>query len=42
MRLHINKWKENGAKSRVLTLVDAYRATVEKHLDCDKKAMSEK
>jgi hypothetical protein len=42
MRLHINKWKENGAKSRVLTLVDVYRATVEKHLDCSRKAMSEK
>ena len=42
MRLHINKWKENGAKSRVLTLVDVYRATVEKHLDCSRKATSEK
>ena len=42
MRLHINKWKENGAKSRVLTLVDVYRATVEKHLDCSRKATSVK
>lgn len=42
MRLHIDKWKQSGAKSRVLTLVDVYRRTVEKHLDCDKKAMSEK
>ncbi len=42
MRLHINKWKENGAKSRVLTLVDVYRATVEKRLDCSRKATSEK
>ena len=42
MRLHINKWKENGAKSRVLTLVDVYRRIVEKHLDCSRKATSEK
>ena len=24
MRLHVDKWKENGAKERVLRLVDAY------------------
>ncbi len=33
MRLHIDKWKQSGAKSRVLTLVDVYRRTVEKQLN---------
>jgi len=42
MRLHIDKWKQSGAKSRVLTLVDVYRRTVEEQLDSNKKAMSEK
>ena len=42
MRLHIDKWKQSGAKDRVLTLVDAYRKTVEEQLDSNKKAMSEK
>ena len=42
MRLHIDKWKQSGAKSRALTLVDAYRKTVEEQLDSNKKAMSEK
>ena len=28
MRLHIDKWKQNGAKERVLRLVDAYRKSV--------------
>ena len=42
MRLHIDKWKQSGAKDRVLTLVDVYRRTVEKHLDCSRKATSVK
>ena len=29
MRLHIDKWKENGAKERVLRLVEAYEKAVE-------------
>ena len=28
MRLHVDKWKENGAKERVLKLVEAYRKAV--------------
>ena len=42
MRLHIDKWKQSGAKDRVLTLVVGYRRTVEKHLDCSRKATSVK
>ena len=33
MRLHVDKWKENGAKERVLRLVDAYEKAVQKRLD---------
>ena len=29
MRLHIDKWKQNGAKERVLRLVEEYRKAVE-------------
>ena len=32
MRLHIDKWKENGAKERVLRLVEAYENAVQKQL----------
>ena len=32
MRLHVDKWKENGAKERVLRLVDAYENAVQKRL----------
>ena len=32
MRLHIDKWKENGAKERVLRLVEAYENAVQKRL----------
>ena len=42
MQLHIDKWKQSGAKSRVLTLVDVYRRTVEKDLDCYRKETSVK
>ena len=42
MQLHIDKWKQSGAKSRVLTLVDVYRRTVDKHLDCYRKETSVK
>lgn len=28
MRLHVDKWKENGAMERVLRLVDAYKTAV--------------
>jgi len=29
MHLHIDKWRQNGAKERVLRLVDAYRKAVD-------------
>ena len=29
MRLNISKWEENGAKERVLRLVDAYKKTID-------------
>ena len=32
MRLHVDKWKENGAKERVLRLVEAYENAVQKRL----------
>ena len=32
MRLHVDKWKENGAKDRVLRLVEAYENAVQKQL----------
>ena len=32
MRLAIDKWKENGAKERVLRLVEAYENAVQKQL----------
>ena len=32
MRLHVDKWKENGAKDRVLRLVEAYEQAVQKLL----------
>lgn len=32
MRLPIDKWKENGAKERVLRLVEAYERAVQKQL----------
>ena len=32
MRLHIDKWKENGAKDRVLRLAEAYENAVQKRL----------
>ena len=32
MRLHVDKWKENGAKERVLRLVEAYGNAVQKRL----------
>ena len=32
MRLHIDKWKENGAKERVLRLAEAYENAVQKRL----------
>ena len=32
MRLHVDKWKENGAKERVLRLVEAYEKAVQKQL----------
>ena len=32
MRLPIDKWKENGAKERVLRLVEAYEKAVQKQL----------
>ena len=32
MRLHIDKWKEHGAKDRVLRLVEAYENAVRKQL----------
>ena len=33
MRLPIDKWKENGAKERVLRLVEAYENAVQKRLN---------
>ena len=30
MRLHVDKWAQNGAKQRVLRLVEAYKNAVEK------------
>jgi len=33
MRLHVDKWKENGAKERVLRLTDAYENAVQKRLN---------
>lgn len=33
MRLHVDKWKENGAKERVLRLVEAYENAVQKRLN---------
>ena len=33
MRLHIDKWKENGAKDRVLRLAEAYENAVQKRLN---------
>ena len=32
MRLHVDKWKDNGAKERVLRLVEAYENAVQKRL----------
>ena len=32
MRLHVDKWKENGAKERVLRLMEAYENAVQKRL----------
>lgn len=32
MRLHIDKWAQNGAKQRVLRLVEAYKNAVEQRL----------
>ena len=32
MRLHVDKWAQNGAKQRVLRLVEAYQNAVEKRL----------
>ena len=32
MRLHIDKWAQNGAKDRVLRLVEAYKMAVEERL----------
>ena len=32
MRLHVDKWAQNGAKQRVLRLVEAYKNAVEEHL----------
>ena len=32
MRLHVDKWKENGAKERVLRLVEAYENAIQKRL----------
>ena len=32
MRLHIDKWAQNGAKGRVLRLVEAYKMAVEERL----------
>ena len=32
MRLHVDKWAQNGAKQRVLRLVEAYQNVVEEHL----------
>ena len=32
MRLHVDKWAQNGAKQRVLRLVEAYKNAVEQHL----------
>ena len=32
MRLHVDKWKENGAKERVLRLVEAYENAVDERL----------
>ena len=29
MRLHVDKWEQNGAKQRVLRLVEAYKKAVE-------------
>ena len=33
MRLHVDKWKENGAKERVLRLAEAYENAVQKRLN---------
>lgn len=32
MRLHVDKWAQNGAKERVLRLMEAYKNDVEKRL----------
>ena len=32
MRLHVDKWAQNGAKQRVLKLVEAYKNAVEERL----------
>lgn len=32
MRLHVDKWAQNGVKQRVLRLMDAYKDAVEKRL----------
>ena len=32
MRLHVDKWAQNGAKQRVLRLVEAYKDAVEERL----------
>jgi hypothetical protein len=32
MRLHVDKWAQNGAKQRVLRLVEAYKNAVEQRL----------
>lgn len=32
MRLHVDKWAQNGAKQRVLRLVEAYKNAVEERL----------
>ena len=34
MRLHVNKWAENGAKQRVFQLMDAYKNAVEVRQKC--------
>lgn len=34
MRLHVDKWAENGAKQRVLQLMDAYKNAVEVRQKC--------
>lgn len=33
MRLHVDKWKESGARERVLRLVEAYENAVQKRLN---------